>query len=185
MTDQPASVPPPAPGGAGAVPATYTRDAIYLVRTVTQANLSLSQMADQKASILMGATFLVFTICVGQAGKGALSVALVVLALSAFVSAVLAVSAIMPAVKPPVLPEDQRNILFFGVFSQMSEDEFVERTLASLHTDEAVFRTMLRDIWQNGQVLQRKKYRLLGWAYRAFLVGLVLTVAVFVAERIG
>ena len=184
MGDLPASTPPAtAPGEAGGAPATYTRDAIYLVRTVTQANLSLSQMADQKASILMGATFLVFTICVGQAGRGGLSLPLVVLALSAFVSAVFAVSAIMPAVKPPVLPEDKRNILFFGVFSHMSEDEFVDRTLACLHTDEAVFRTMLRDIWQNGQVLQRKKYRLLGYAYRAFLAGLVLTVLAFLAEH--
>jgi len=184
MSGEPAPAPPPAAGGAGAA-AGYTRDAIYLVRTVTQANLSLSQMADQKASILMGATFLVFTICVGQAGRGQLSLALIVLALSAFVSAVFAVAAIMPAVKPPVLPEDKRNILFFGVFSHLPEEEFVDRMLANLHTDEDVFRTMLRDIWQNGQVLQRKKYRLLGHAYRAFLAGLVLTVVVFVAERVG
>jgi len=37
------------------------------VRTALQANLTLSQMADQKASILMGATFVVFTLAVGQA----------------------------------------------------------------------------------------------------------------------
>ena len=35
-----------------------------------QTNLSLSQMADQKASILMGATFVVFTIAVGQVSRG-------------------------------------------------------------------------------------------------------------------
>ena len=52
-----------------------------------------------------------------------------------------------------------------------------------LESDEAIFRAMLRDMYQNGCVLARKKYRLLGYAYRAFLVGLVLTVLVFVAER--
>jgi len=43
---------------------------------------------------------------------------------------------------------------------------------------------MLRDMHQNGLVFARKKYRLLGYAYRAFLVGLVLTVIVFAAERL-
>lgn len=162
---------------------TYVRDAIYLVRTVTQANLSLSQMADQKASILMGATFLVFTISVGQASKGSLPLPLLVLAVSAFLSAVCSVLAIMPAVKPPPVPREAENILFFGVFSQYSEAEFAEKVLANLQTDEAVFRTMLRDIWQNGQVLQRKKYKLLRTAYAIFLVGLGLTLLSFLIEN--
>lgn len=163
--------------------ASYTRDAIYLVRTVTQANLMLSQMADQKASILMGATFLVFTIAVGQISKGSVPIYLVVLALSAFVSAVCAVAAIMPAVKPPPVVPGSENLLFFGVFTQLTEEEFAERVLAQLHTDEAVFRTMLRDIYQNGQVLQRKKYKYLGYAYRIFLAGLTLTLIAFLIEN--
>lgn len=166
-------------------PEGYVRDAIYLVRTVTQVNQQLSQMADQKASILMGATFLVFTIAVGQASKGQLSVSLLILALSAFISAFCAVAAIMPSVKPPPLAPGQENQLFFGVFTQWSEEEFTERMLAMLHTDEDVFRTMLRDIYQNGQVLQRKKYRYLGLAYRIFLTGLALTLVSFLIEHRG
>ncbi len=41
---------------------------------------------------------------------------------------------------------------------------------------------MARDLYQNGVVLQRKKYRLIGWAYRIFLVGLVASFVAFVAE---
>ena len=44
---------------------------------------------------------------------------------------------------------------------------------------------MLRDIHQNGQVLQRKKYRFLGLAYRIFLAGLSLTLVVFLIEHGG
>jgi hypothetical protein len=44
-------------------------DAIHLIRTTEQINVSLSQMADQKASILMGATFVVFTVAVNQASR--------------------------------------------------------------------------------------------------------------------
>ncbi|KAJ8134845.1 hypothetical protein OY671_011941, partial [Metschnikowia pulcherrima] len=48
---------------------------------------------------------------------------------------------------------------------------------------ETVFRTMSRDIYQNGQVLQRKKYRFLGYAYRVFMVGSCSTVVTFAIEH--
>jgi hypothetical protein len=76
-------------------------------------------------------------------------------------------------------------MLFFGVFTQVGEDEFAEHVLDAITTDEAMFRIMLRDIYQNGQVLQRKKYRFLGIAYRIFLAGLTLTLASFLFESRG
>jgi hypothetical protein len=142
-------------------------------------------MADQKASILMGATFVVFTIAVGQAGRGHFPIALMVLAISAFLSAMCAVAAILPAIRPPKVDAGMENILFFGAFTQFSEDEFADRVLRQLGNDEQVFRTMLRDIYQNGQVLQRKKYRYLGLAYRIFLVGLAVTLITFLVESRG
>ena len=54
--------------------------------------------------------------------------------------------------------------------------------LGELHTDESVFRLMLHDIYQNGQVLQNRKYRFLGYAYRIFVAGLVVTLTTFVVE---
>jgi len=41
---------------------------------------------------------------------------------------------------------------------------------------------MLRDMYQNGQVLQRRKYRWLGYAYRLFLAGVVISFATLVAD---
>lgn len=164
----------------------FTPNAAHLVRTALQANLSLSQMADQKASILMGATFVVFTLSVGQAGRGSVSLALMVLGASALVSAIFAIAALMPSVAPPSANlAGGANILFFGVYAQLSEQDFTERVMPLLTSDEAIYRAMLRDMHQNGCVLARKKYRLLGFAYRVFLLGLALTAVVFVAERAG
>ena len=118
-----------------------------------------------------------------QGAKGPEPASLLVLAASAFLSAVCAVSAVMPSTGGKPVPGAATNKLFFGVFTRGSESEFIEGVLAELHADETVFRTMLRDIYQNGQVLQRKKYRLLGWAYRVFLAGLVLTVLTFAWEH--
>ena len=148
--------------------------------------LSLSQMADQKASILMGATFVVFTIAVGQAKSGPIPISLAVLALSAFLSALCAVYAVLPSVRPPKAgPVGNPNKLFFGHFTQMAEPEWTDAVLADLRADETVFRTMLHDIYQNGQVLQTKKYKYLGRAYRVFIFGLSLTLIAFIAERFG
>lgn len=151
-----------------------TPNAVHLVRTLQQLNLSLSQMADQKASILMGATFVVFTISIGQASRQEVTAPLLILALFSFISAMLAVFAILPSVSPK--PSENPNLLFFGNFTHMSEQEFSDAVINRLSNDEDVYRTMLKDIYQNGQVLQSKKYKYLGYAYRAFLAGLTLTV---------
>lgn len=158
---------------------TYPTQAVQLVRTATQTHLVLSQMADQKASILMGATFIVFTITMGQASKGNLPLPLLVLACFSFLSAVCAVMVVMPSTRTPPVDVEKSNILFFGVFTQMPEAEFTELVVERLATDEGMFRTMLRDVYQNGQVLRNKKYRFLGYAYRLFLIGLTLTLITF------
>jgi hypothetical protein len=166
-------------------PSGYSNHAIHLVRTSQQINLALSQMADAKASILMGATFLVFTISVGQATNGTLPLSLGVLALFAFISAMCAVFAVLPSVSSPTsarLNDGKPNKLFFGYFTHMEESEWVDSILSELHADETVFRTMLHDVYQNGQVLQRKKYKFLAYAYKSFMIGLCLTAITFAIE---
>jgi hypothetical protein len=172
---------PLAPGPA--VQRTFGSQAVQMVRTVTAVNQTLSQMADQKASILMGATFVVFTITVNQSSKGHFPLSLLVLALFSFMAVICAVMVVMPSSKPPPRQPGTENLLFFGVFSQMSETEFADSVLDHIHNDEAMFRTMLRDIHQNGLVLQNKKYRYLGLAYRTFLLGMCLTLLTFLFEN--
>ncbi len=150
-------------------------------------NLTLSQMADSKASILMGATFVVFTITMGQAHNGHLPASLLVLAAFAFASALCAVMAVLPSIGRPSKragPAMSPNKLFFGTFTAMDEEEWTKSVLADLKSDEGTFRLMLHDMYQNGQVLQNKKYRYLGYAYRLFIAGLCATAAMFVAEYV-
>jgi hypothetical protein len=164
------------------VPA-YPPNAVHLMRTTQLAHFQLSAMADQKASILMGASFVIFTITVGQARGAGAPLPLLILGAFSFVSAICAVMAVLPTIgsrrKAP------QNLLFFGSFTDLGEDEFVERITARLGTDDSIYRTMARDIYQNGCVLRHKKYRMLGWAYRVFLVGLVASAAAFVLEAWG
>lgn len=161
-------------------PRSFTPQYIHLLRTTQTMHLQLSQMADQKASILMAATFVIFTLTIGQAHGAMPPLPLTILGTFAFFSAVLAMAAVMPAIGGGKRVDGEPNLLFFGAFSELSEADYVARLRERLTTDEAVIETMARDIHQNGQVLKRKKYRLLGWAYRVFLVGLVASFAAFV-----
>jgi hypothetical protein len=160
---------------------TFSNDAIHLLRTTQTVQYQLSQMADQKASMLLGITFVIFTISIGQARGAATPLAVIVLGSSAFIAAFLTVLAVLPAVKAPPRPNGPANVLFFGSFTQEKEDDYVEMLLAICGDGRTVFEAMARDIYQNGTVLARKKYKLLGYAYRVLLVGLVLSVLAFLA----
>ncbi len=147
---------------------------VHVVRTAQAMHLSLSQMADQKASILMGATFVIFTLAIGQAKGGMPPWPLTILGGFAFVSAILAVSVVMPSLNTRrANPDAPVNLLFFGSFVRLSEDDFVEALRAGVRDDNDALEIMARDLYQNGQVLAHKKYRLLGYAYRVLLAGLV------------
>ena len=163
----------------------YSAHAIHLVRTAQLNTLTLSQMADQKASILMGATFLVFSLTVSRALVGEASIAILVLAFTAFISSLCAVIAVIPSVGQSAAPVGPPNRLFFGHFAHLDEAEWTEDVLLELQADETVFRTMLHDIYQNGKVLQRRKYKFLSLAYRMFVAGLFATMIIYLAETAG
>jgi hypothetical protein len=162
---------------------TYPVNAAHMMRTAQLAQLQLSAMADSKASILMGAAFVIFTITIGQARGGSAPLPLLILGASAFFAAIFAVLTVLPKTGRG-RPKGEPNILFFGVFTGMSEDEFIAAVTSRLATESSIYRTMARDIYQNGQVLQNKKYRMLAYAYRVFLAGLVASGAAFVIQHV-
>lgn len=169
-----------AEGRARHIPRQTSANAIDMMVQLTRTHVALSQMADQKASILMGATFVTFTITVNQARGAGAPLSLIVLGAFAFFAAVLAVLSILPALTAHRGP---LNLLFFGSFARLGEEEYIDRLCAQLQSDELIFEAMARDVYQNGMVLERRKYRLLGWSYRVFLIGLTLSFAAFLAEH--
>jgi hypothetical protein len=156
----------------------YSLHGIHTLRTLQLITLALSQMADQKASMLMGASFVVFSLAVGRSLTGEVPWPLAILALFAFLSAVCAAIAVMPSIGKP-RGGGKINRLFFGHFHELDEEEWTRSVLKELETDEGAFRLMLHDAFQNGQVLQHSKYRYLGYAYRIFVAGLAVTLVAF------
>lgn len=163
-------------------PRQFAPNAVHMIRTVQMIHVQLSAMADQKASILMGASFVIFTITINQARGELPPLPLLILGGFAFLSAIFAVLAIVPKTKmPPGLPVD---LLFFGSFSALTKDDYVDRVVDSMADEETMLRTIAADVYGNGQVLSAKKYRFLEIAYKLFLTGLVLAAAAFVVQSL-
>lgn len=158
-------------------------NAIHLLRTAVQTNMQLSQMADQKANMLIGASMVIFTLSVAQLRSGSLVWPVAILAVGVFLAATCAILAVLPSVgRSNGTVEKGDNLLFFGIFTSLSEAEFSDRMMQLVADDEALCRAMLRDMYQNGQILQRRKYRYLGYAYRLFLAGVVASFAALVID---
>jgi hypothetical protein len=146
-------------------------------------HVQYSAMADSKASILMGASFVVFSLTLGQMQSNDISLPMLVLGSFSFLATVLSVLAVLPEIggKSKL---GAPNLLFFGVFSHMKENDFVDLLVDQMRSEEKVYRMMARDLHQNGSILQRHKYRYLRYAYRTFLIGIVATALAFVVQAL-
>ncbi len=146
-----------------------------LLRTAQQHHVQLSVMADTKASILITVSSIVMTISLSRASEPHLRPALLTLAVSCLVSLVLAIVAVLPTFSKR---RGSRNLLFFGHFATMEEDEFMRAVDHMLSTDENLYEAAVRDIYSLGTYLHRKKYRFLRYAYIALLLGFIMATVV-------
>jgi hypothetical protein len=159
-------------------------NAIHLLRTMQAHHVMLSSMADQKANILIGVNSVIFALVVREGA--AMTPPLLVLAASSGLAAILCMLAVVPVfgVRKPKGPPMPPNILFFGAFTNLSEAQFMHE-LDVINTDDVrIRRAMARDVYQLGQVLKNKKYKYLGWAYRVFIGGLLLTFVAFLVQQL-
>jgi Family of unknown function (DUF5706) len=159
-------------------------NAIHLLRTMQAHHVALSSMADQKANILIGVNSVIFALVVREGA--AMTPAMVVLAASSGLAAILCMLAVVPVfgVRKPKGPPPPPNMLFFGAFTALSEAQFMHELDVINVDDVKIRRAMARDVYQLGQVLKNKKYKYLGWAYRVFIVGLVLTFLAFLVQQL-
>ncbi len=163
----------------------FPKEVHNLLVTAQSGHIALSEMADSKASILMGATFVVFTLAINQITSNQATLPLLILTSFSFLATLFSVLALRPKVmKPPTTIGPNTNVVFFGSFSGIPEEAYIDHIIDTLRSEEATYRVMARDLYQNGRVLQFKKYRYLSYAYAAFLVGLVGTFGAFLIELI-
>lgn len=156
----------------------FPKEVHNLLVAANSTNITLSGMADTKASILMGASFVVFSMSIGDLAEGKASLPLLVLTLFSFVATVFGVLTVRPNRMPVTkksIPADKVNILFFGSYTNADREEFVDEMIRVLSSEEEVYRRMTRDLYDHGKVLRDDKFSWLYWSFTLFLVGMVAT----------
>jgi hypothetical protein len=161
-----------------------------MFRTSYRTHLDLSTLADNKANIMISINGIIISILLASIypriiDNRLLLLPTAVLLVFCLLSLVYAVLAARPRVtrKETTLEEvraQEGNILFFGTFTSLKEEEFVEGMSELLENPQQVYGNMIRDIYGLGSVLETK-YRLLRTSYTVFMVGLVAGVLLFLA----
>ncbi|XDD49352.1 Pycsar system effector family protein [Leptospira sp. WS92.C1] len=155
----------------------------YLLRTVHQHHVQLSLMADQKANILIAASFVILSLALGFLQRGTYITGIVLLMGFIAVAASLAIFAVMPLSKPDKIKK--KNPLFFGDFAGDDEETFFKNMESSLESDSSLYEAISRDIYQLGTTIYFTKYRYIRLSYRFFLTGFFSGGTLIVFEILG
>jgi hypothetical protein len=119
--------------------------------------------------------------------SASMTLPMLVLAATSATAAILCMLAVVPAIgwrKRRAGPPPPRNLLFFGAFSELTEDQFQQELRTTMASDTRIREAMARDVYQLGVVLKNSKYRYIGWAYRVFVAGMLLTLIGYGVEQL-
>jgi len=161
-----------------------------MFRTSYNVQMDLTGLADNKANMMISINGIIISIIIASVAPKLdanpwLLLPTTVFLLGNLVSIVYAILAARPRVSSvPIrlkdLEHSRGNILFFGDFANLPEEDYVEGMFGLLDDRRVMYETMMRNIYGLGLVL-RKKFALLQIAYSAFMVALVSGVLSFVA----
>jgi hypothetical protein len=162
----------------------------YLMQTAQRHHMQLSQMADNKASMLITVSSLVLTVSLGRLNDPELRLPLIILASFTLAALLMAILAVLPKYRPLNLPDTKNlpdffNPIFFGHFSELPREQFFDLLGKTLRHDAGVYEVLANDLYSIGLYLARHKYRYLRFAYLFFLTGFVSATLVQVFRIAG
>ncbi len=145
-----------------------------LIRQTRQHHVQLSALADRKAGMLLTLSSVVATIALPQLTHPQFKYAIGTLMVACLITLLLACYVVMP--KLSLKPRDKRdgNPLFFADFHHLSFEQYRADMHRILNDPEQIYDVQIKEIWQLGQYLAKKKYRVLRYAYLAFLSGFLI-----------
>lgn len=160
-----------------------------LFRSAYRVQMDLTGLADNKANMMISINGIIISIIIAAVAPKLdanpwLLVPSTLFLIGTLVSIVYAILAARPRVHTkPITLEDLEhsngNILFFGDFADLSQDDFTAGMIDLIQDKNVVYETMIRNLYGLGSVL-KKKFALLKIAYTAFMIALILGVTSFI-----
>ena len=160
-----------------------------MFRIMSDNHVSLSQMADSKANIMISVNTIVLSIMVSVLFSKLqyypqFIIPTILLCTVSVTAIVFAILATRPNVnKGTFYPEDIKqkkvNLLFFGNFFKMQLPDYEWAMKEMMNDKEYLYGSMIKDIYYLGKVLA-KKYKFLRLSYNIFMFGLIVSMLAFV-----
>ncbi len=160
-----------------------------MFRTTSHNHLMLSQMADNKANILITINSIILSVVVSVLVRKLeedprLVVPTVLLVAACLTTTVFAILATRPNISSgrftrEDVKQKQTNLLFFGNFHGMDIDEYEWSMKEMMKDGDYLYGSLIKDIYYLGIVLGRK-YKMLRMAYNIFMFGFVIAILSFI-----
>tara|TARA_R110000868_G_scaffold79850_4_gene227036 strand:- start:19720 stop:20910 length:1191 start_codon:yes stop_codon:yes gene_type:complete len=162
-----------------------------LFRITLKNHLTLSDIADTKANILLSVNAIIISLVLSNLitkldnpSNNYLIYPTLIFVLFSVVSMVLAVLATRPNVtQGEFTKEDVRqrkvNLLFFGNFHKMKLEDYQWAINELVQDKDYIYSSLTKDLYYLGLVLNRK-YKILRWTYSIFIIGMLVSVIAFV-----
>lgn len=160
-----------------------------MFRITSTNNQRLSDMADNKANILITVNSIILSVVIAlllrkldnNAHLIIPTAILLAASLGTMVLAILATRPSIPNVKHTVeeVKEKKVNLLFFGNFYKMQLPDYDRGMREVMEDRDYLYGTLIKDVYSQGVVLGRK-FKLLRLAYSIFMYGLIISVLAFI-----
>ena len=160
-----------------------------MFRTTSTNHIMLSEMADNKANILITINSIILSVVVSVLVRKLeedprLVIPTIMLVTACLTTTVFAILATRPNVSRGKFTRDdikskKTNLLFFGNFHGMQVDDYEWSMKEMMKDSDYLYGSMIKDIYFLGKVLGRK-YKRLRIAYNIFMFGFVLSIISFI-----
>jgi len=161
-----------------------------MFRVTLRNHISLSDIADTKANILLSVNAIIVSLVLSNlvskldnSSNTHLIIPTVIFVLFTVASMILSVLATRPNVTSGKFTKEdvankKVNLLFFGNFHKMSLDDFEWAMGEMMQDREYLYSSMKKDLYFLGKVLDRK-YKILRLTYAVFMIGIIISVISF------
>ncbi|QKJ30909.1 HD domain-containing protein [Mucilaginibacter mali] len=164
-----------------------------MFRITSGNNQRLSDMADQKAHILITVNSIILSAIISLVLKkldenAFLTIPTFILLTISLISMIFSILATRPNIPNGTFTQQDMdnktvNLLFFGNFYKMDLDTYTHGMIQVMNDTDFLYGTLIKDVYSQGVVLGRK-YRFLRAAYNIFMFGLVIAVLAFIVASV-
>lgn len=159
-----------------------------MLRLTSENHLKLSDMADNKANILISVNAIIISVILTVMLRKLqeephLAVPTIIFLTVSVVTIVISILATRPKIiggtfTPQDIMDKKTNLLFFGNFHKASFEDYNTAMRNMMVDTDYLYGSLIKDIYHLGTVLGRK-YRLIRLAYNIFMIGIVVSVIAF------